>query len=51
MNKRFAYLLLALALGVAPLAACNDDMDDRKESSDENAAEQAAPADTAKPPT
>lgn len=47
MTRRFAYLALALALAAG---ACKDKMDDRKESADENAGQQAAPADTAKAP-
>ena len=50
MTKRFAYLLLALALVVAPAAACNDDMDDRRDGAEEGAGTPAAPADTARPP-
>lgn len=47
MTRRFAFLVLALAMAAG---ACNDKKDDRKESADENAGQQAAPADTAKAP-
>ncbi|HEY0155031.1 MAG TPA: hypothetical protein VGB92_23675 [Longimicrobium sp.] len=50
MTRRLAYALLALALVVAPLAACDDDMDDRRDGAEENAGENQAPADTAKAP-
>ena len=50
MTRRLAYALLALALVVAPLAACDDDMDDRRDGAEENAGQQQAPADTAKAP-
>ena len=50
MTKRFAFCMLALALVVAPLGACDDDIDDRKEGAEENAGPQAPPADTAKAP-
>ena len=50
MTKRFAFCMLALALVVAPLGACNDDMDDRNEGAEENTGPQAPPADTAKAP-
>jgi hypothetical protein len=50
MTRRIAHAVLALALMVAPLAACNDDMDDRRDGAEENAGEQQAPADTAKAP-
>ncbi len=46
MTPRFARLVLALALACA---ACDDDMDDRKEGAEENT-QQAPPADTAKAP-
>lgn len=50
MTRRLAYALLALALVVAPLAACDDDMDDRRDGAEENAGQNQAPADTAKAP-
>ena len=50
MTRRLAYALLALALVVAPLAACDDDMDDRRDGAEENAGQKQAPADTAKAP-
>ncbi|HEX8317770.1 hypothetical protein [Longimicrobium sp.] len=46
MTPRFARLLLALSLACA---ACDDNMDDRKDGAEENT-QQAAPADTAKAP-
>ena len=48
MTRRIAYAVLALALMVAPLAACNDNMDDRRDGAEENTGQ--APADTAKAP-
>ncbi|HEX8455195.1 MAG TPA: hypothetical protein VF710_17865 [Longimicrobium sp.] len=50
MTRRLAYAVLALALVVAPLAACDDDMDDRRDGAEENAGQNQAPADTAKAP-
>ena len=50
MTRRLAYALLALALIVAPLTACDDDMDDRRDGAEENAGQNQAPADTAKAP-
>ncbi|HEX8208962.1 MAG TPA: hypothetical protein VF584_02150 [Longimicrobium sp.] len=50
MTRRLAYAVLALALVVAPLAACDDGMDDRRDGAEENAGQQQAPADTAKAP-
>lgn len=49
MTRRIAYALLAVALMAAPLAACNDDIDDRRDGAEENARQQP-PADTAKAP-
>ncbi len=46
MTPRFARLLLAAALACA---ACDDNMDDRREGAEENV-QQPAPADTAKAP-
>ena len=49
MTRRFVFAVLALALVVAPLGACNDNKDDRREGADENVAQ--PPADTAKAPS
>ena len=38
MNKRLGYLLLALGVMVAPLAACNDNAEDHAEEAREEAA-------------
>lgn len=48
MTRRFVFAVLALALVVAPLGACNDKMDDRRDGAEENV--NTAPADTAKSP-
>jgi len=50
MTRRLAYAVLALALVAAPLAACDDNMDDRRDGAEENAGQNQAPADTAKAP-
>ena len=50
MTRRLAFFLLALALFCAPLAACDDNMDDRRDGAEENAGQNKAPADTAKAP-
>ncbi|HEY0036773.1 MAG TPA: hypothetical protein VGB66_08810 [Longimicrobium sp.] len=49
MTRRIVYAVLALALVAAPLGACNDNMDDRRDGAEENTG--AAPADTAKAPS
>lgn len=49
MTRRIVYAVLAFALVTAPLGACNDNMDDRRDGAEENMG--APPADTAKAPT
>ena len=38
MTKRLAFLMLALAFAVAPVAACNDNAEDHSEEAGEEAA-------------
>ena len=49
MTRRFVLAVLALALVVAPLGACNDNKDDRREGAEENV--NTPPADTARAPS
>ena len=49
MPRRIVYAVLAFALVAAPLGACNDNMDDRRDGAEENI--NAPPADTAKAPS